>query len=109
MKPGTLTRITPKVKRLVLSAKMTRADLECLLSARMGFTYKTIAANVGLSIAQVGYRCKAAGISPTQYRRGESDLAKRMLVLAHTDSQAYFDTVSSKIRKLLKDQTSLDV
>lgn len=88
-----------------VSPNTTRADLECIGLARLGFPYKTIAQQTGLSKGQVGYRLKCAGISPMDYRHGTSELAKKIMALAHEDSKEFFDTVVSKVRYYLKDRS----
>lgn len=92
------------IGRVVLSSKARRQDLECLLLGKVGIAHWKIAERTGLTPYQVAYRLKAAGISTTAYRRGETELAKKVMDMAHQDSQAYFDSIASNIRKHLKEQ-----
>jgi hypothetical protein len=88
---------------LYLNERTTKHDVECVILARLGFPYKTIAKCVNLSKGQVGYRLKIAGVSPLDYRRGESELAQRVMAIASEDSKKFFDTMASTIRRYLKD------
>jgi len=89
--------------KLYLNERTTRQDVECVILARLGFTYKAIGRQTNLTEGQVGYRLKIAGVSSRDYRRGESDLATKIMVIAREDSRAFFDTMASQIRKYLKD------
>ena len=87
-----------------LNQRATRQDVECLLLGRRGFGAKVIAARCSLSVAQVYYRLRLAGVSSRQYQRGLSPLAKIELEQARRDSTAFYETIQSKIRRYLKDQ-----
>lgn len=86
-----------------LNQRATRADVECLALARAGFYVREIASKTGLTISQVHYRLKMAGIKTTSYRRMESDLAKRIVSCIANHSAQYFDTIASEVRRYLKD------
>lgn len=88
---------------LYLTPKTTRADVECLILARLGFCYDAIRDRTGLTVSQISYRLRIAKISPGQYRRGETHLAQRVLHAAREDSAGYFETLVSTIRKHLKE------
>lgn len=67
----------------------------------LGFTWGTIEQRTGLTKGQVGRRLKIAGISTRDYRTGQSDLARKVMDLAHQDSREYFNTMVSKVRRYL--------
>lgn len=95
--------LTP-VPHWFLSADITRFDLMVADMARAGFTLKTISAKTGFSIYQVSYRLKQLGLSTAAYRRGESDLAQKVIAFIDENSARYFDTLVSNIRRYIKDQ-----
>jgi hypothetical protein len=92
-----------KPNKLYLNRNTTRQDVECVILAKLGFTYEAIGRATNLTKAQVGYRLHLAGISPSEYRRGESSLAQRIMKIANEDSRQYFDTIASQIKRYLKD------
>jgi len=86
-----------------LSERATKEDILCLDLGRCGMTHDTIARSTGLTTNAVTYRLKMAGIKTSDYRQGQSDLAKKIIQFASEDSKRYFDTLVSSFRKYLKE------
>jgi len=89
---------------LYLNGKATKADCKALLLARLGFPYKTIARETGLTEGQIAYRLSIAGISPRDYRNGDTSLAQRVIAACDEESREFFNTVMSNVRRYLKDR-----
>jgi hypothetical protein len=87
-----------------LSERATPADVQCRDLCEGGFGYDRISKETGLTKGQVGYRLKMLGISPMDYRRGTSELAKKIIKLISEDKQRYFDMMVSNVRRYLKDK-----
>lgn len=88
---------------LFLSARLTRFDLVVRDMTEAGFTAETIAKRTGFTEGQVRYRMKLLGISTTKYRRGENELAKKVIECIDENSKRFFDTIVSNVRRYLKD------
>lgn len=70
---------TVKKKVIGFSAKASRADVYAVLMARMGFSYQLIRERTGLTINQVKHRIVRTGSHVGAYRRGESEISKRVI------------------------------
>lgn len=88
----------------LITPKTTIADVECVLLARCGFSYKLIARRTGLTIGQVGRRIKLTDSSPKRYRNGETTLARRIAESVHEDVDAQMKEIDGTIRKQLQEQ-----
>ena len=86
-----------------LSERATKEDVLCLDLGRCGFTHDAIAASTNMTRNAVTYRLKMAGIKTSDYRQGQSELAKKIIQFASEDSKRYFDTLVSTFRKYLKE------
>lgn len=86
-----------------LSERTTQAHLKARGLARAGFTQQTIADHTGLTRCQVAGELHRCGISTMDYRRGESELARRVIGVVDQASKEYFNTIVSTVRRYLKD------
>lgn len=89
-----------------LAERITRQQIETILLAKAGMSYAVMSERTGLTKGQIGRTLRRHGIYPTQYRRGETLLARRVIALAHEDSRQYFDTLVSAIRRGLPEQSA---
>lgn len=90
--------------RQYLAERITRQQIEAILLAKAGMAYRLMSEKTGLSKSQIGRVLRRHGVYPTQYRRGETLLARRVVALAHEDSRQYFDTIVSAIQKGLPER-----
>lgn len=85
--------------KVFLNNTANSEDIRCVIMARLGFSYKYIAEQTGLSLDQIIYRCKQLGIKVTDYRNGRTELAQRFVQLAQVDAAG----IGQQITKLLAD------
>lgn len=89
-----------------LAERITRQQIEVILLAKAGMAYKVMSERTGLTKGQISVVLRRHGVYPTQYRRAETLLARRVVALAHEDSRKYFDTIVSAIQRGLPEVTS---
>ena len=83
-----------------ITKKTTGSDIECILLARLGFSYKLISDKTGLSTSQVNNRLRSAGIKTKDYRNGTNDFSQRVITAAVSCSKDVLDTIKHDIKQL---------
>lgn len=81
--PLSLTRYIPpppdkhnKLQPWRVDALSRADDHHCVALARMGFTYRCIAEQTGLTPGAISYCLRKYGVSPKTYRAGRNDAAR---------------------------------
>lgn len=87
------------MNKVFLNETANESDVRCVLLGRLGFSYKAIRQQTGLTASQVGYRFNKLGMRLDDYRNGHSELSKRIINAAHIDSAG----IATKIRKMIAD------
>lgn len=77
-------------------------DLKTALLAECGFYARTIACEAKLSVGQVTYRYRKAGISLRDYREGKSPMARMILGSAMANTRYISDLKRRIAQKLIK-------
>lgn len=92
-----------RATKYFLSENATKDDIMVRDMVECGFGYDYMSKVTGLSKGQIGYRLKMLGMSPKDWRNGQSILAQKVTNLISEDSKRYFETMVSNIRRYLKE------
>jgi len=85
----------------MITQRTTTADIECVLLARCGFSYKYIQQRTGLSKAQITRRLRQTNSQLKHYREGTTPLAHRIADSVHKDIDAQLKDIRNQLRQKL--------
>lgn len=83
----------------LLTRRTTSADVECVMLARLGFSYKLINQRTGLSAQQIKLRLKQTNSQLRKYRNGDSHLAVKIADLSHVEAKQLMNNIRKELRE----------
>lgn len=81
----------------LLTKRTTSKDVECVLLARLGFSYRLIHQRTGLSNQQIKLRLKQTGSQVRKYRNGETALAVKVADLSYVEAKSLMNSIRKEL------------